>query len=105
MRQDYPTMPEHLLVFCEEFGAGCIGYSRYMLYPLIDPDEVYDEITAKELAGVVLIGDDFAGTVDGYDTNSDEWRFGSINSTGRFIADDHDRTIIDLLEKWFASKD
>jgi len=102
LRRDYPTIPDHLLIFFEEFGAGCIGDSSYMLYALIDPAEVYDEATAAELQGIVLIGDDFAGTNEGYDTRLAVWRFGSIDHTGRFQPNKEDETIISFLEGWLV---
>ena len=102
LQREYPTIPEHLLIFFEDFGAGCIGDSNYSIYPLIDPDDVYDEVTAAELKGIVLIGDDFAGTVDGYDTNEAGWRFGLIGSSGKFEPAENRTSIIDLLEEWYA---
>jgi hypothetical protein len=91
-----------LLEFFKEFGCGRIGNSRYMLYDLISPDEIFDPVTATGLEGVVLIGDDFAGDHEAYNTKSD-WQFGTVGGGGRFSPHSRYRDIVDFIEDWFAT--
>ena len=79
----YPDLPDHLRQLFTVLGVGSIGQSRYMIYAFMDPDELYDAETARALEGVVLIGDDFAGTSEAYQTRRG-WKFGSIGSSGEF---------------------
>jgi hypothetical protein len=81
---EHPKMPAHLRDFFAKVGCGSIGDSQYMIYPLIEPSDVFDPETAAGLEGVVLVGDDFAGTHEAYDTRGRSWRFGSIGSGGKF---------------------
>jgi hypothetical protein len=96
----YPDLPEHLRQLFAVVGVGAIGASRYMIHGLLDPDEVYDPDTAAALAGVVLVGDDFAGTCEAYDTKRG-WKFGSIGATGEFDANGYG-DFIDFLESWYG---
>ena len=95
----YPDLPDHLRQLFTVLGVGSIGHSRYMIYAFMDPDEVYDTETAQALEGVVLIGDDFAGTSEAYHTRRG-WKFGSIGSSGEFRENDGD--FIDFLESWYG---
>src|SRR5262249_11966390 len=83
LKKEFPDIPVHLVRFFEVIGCGCIGQSRYMIYDLLSPKGIFDDRTAATLEGVVLIGDDFAGCHEAYDTRS-RWRFGSVGGGGRF---------------------
>ena len=95
----HPNLPDHLRQLFTVLGAGVIGDSRYAIHALLDPAEVYDAETARGLDGVVLVGDDFAGTCDAYDTKRG-WKFGSIGASGEFTEADGD--LIDFLESWYG---
>src|SRR5436853_4756376 len=73
----HPDLPEYLRQLFSVVGVGRIVDGRYMIHGLLDPEEVYDPETASTLNGIVLVGDDFAGTCEAYDTKHG-WRFGSI---------------------------
>src|SRR3712207_6255586 len=66
----FPEVPTHLVNFFEVIGSGTIGPSRYRISELDSPDGIFDDETAAALDGIVLIGDDFAGGMDAYDTRS-----------------------------------
>ncbi len=97
LRGAHPSAPQHLLDFYQVIGTGRIGSSRYMIHDLLSPSDIYDPDNSTALASVVIVGDDFAGNCEGYDTNS-SWSFGSIGSSGTFesMGDDHP-TIVDWL--------
>lgn len=73
-----------------------------MLYNLIAPSFVFERQTAAELAGIVLIGDDFAGRHEAYDVRQNSWVFGMVGSNGRFSPHNKYSSIIDFIEAWFA---
>lgn len=96
----YPELPEHLRQLFTVVGIGSIGNSRYMIHALLDPDELYDPETAAALAGVVVVGDDFAGTCEAYDTKRG-WKFGSIGAAGKFDENGYG-DFIDFLNSWYG---
>ena len=98
--EEYPDLPEHLRQLFTVIGAGSIGRGRYMIHALLGPDEVYDPETATALAGVVIVGDDFAGTCDAYDTKHG-WKFGSIGGNCTFERSPYG-DFIEFLEKWYG---
>lgn len=95
-----PKIPAYLLQFFAEIGCGSIGESRYMIHDHIPPGDVFDEEIALKLEGVLLIGDDFAGTCEAYD----KWTFGSIGSRGEFKPHSEYATFLDFLEDWFLTE-
>ena len=98
----YPNIPGNLKYLYEKLGYGSIG-GRYTIHALIEPDEIYDSETAKCLNGIVIVGDDFAGNCDAYDTKAD-WQFGSIGHDGVFEPDEED-DFISFLTGWFTDED
>jgi hypothetical protein len=98
-----PDIPSHLASFFEVIGCGTIGRSRYKLYGLISPRGIFDDQTASTLPGVVLIGDDFAGRHEAYDSLAN-WRFGSVGGNGRFQPHTQYETVIDFIEDWYAKE-
>ncbi|MEM1179188.1 MAG: hypothetical protein AAGM22_12640 [Acidobacteriota bacterium] len=54
-----------------------------MVHVPMGPDEVYDDETAAELEGVLLVGDDFGGYCEAYNTTKD-WEFGFVDDCGVF---------------------
>jgi hypothetical protein len=51
----------------------------------------------------VLIGDDFAGQHEAYDTKG-RWRFGTVGSSGRFEPYTEYKDFVDFIERWFAEE-
>jgi hypothetical protein len=99
----FPGMPDDLLRLYENYGYGTIGHSRYMIHCLMEPDEIYDPETALGLAGVLVVGDDFAGHCEAYDA-ANGWMFGSIGSNGNFEPyDGIYSSFTDFLNSWFVA--
>jgi hypothetical protein len=103
LKKEFPDIPAHLVKFFEVIGCGCIGQSRYMIYDLHRPEGIFDKRTAAGLEGVVLIGDDFAGTHEAYDTRS-RWQFGSIGGNGSFQIHTEYANFIDFIEAWYVNE-
>ncbi len=100
----HPKVPEHVLEFFKVIGCGSIGPSRYMIYDLIDAVEIFGEGSAADLDGIVLIGDDFSGHHEAYDTKT-KWRFGEVGSSGRFEPHTAYRDFVEFIERWFVDSD
>ncbi|AEA45653.1 hypothetical protein [Fluviicola taffensis] len=99
LEKKYGDMPKDLKELYAKLGYGTIGDSYYSIHVLLEPDEIYDEITANELKGKYIVGDDFCGTCQAYDADNN-WVFGSIDSNGKFnILTDYYADYIDFLEK------
>ncbi|WP_145312040.1 hypothetical protein [Gimesia fumaroli] len=79
----YPRMPEDLKELYLTLGYGSIASSSYMIHIPTEPDEIYDEETAKGLEGILIVGDDFSGTCEAYNAKQG-WLFGTIGSHGQF---------------------
>ncbi len=79
----YSSIPANLRSLYEDLGYGGIGPGHYSIHVLMDPDEIYDLETAAALKGKLIVGDDFAGCCQAYDTQNN-WEFGYIESTGEF---------------------
>lgn len=104
IKKKHPKVPAHVLQFFKEVGCGSIGPSRYMVYDLIDAAEIFGKGSEAELDGIVLIGDDFAGHHEAYDTK-DGWRFGSVGGNGTF--DPYGklyRDFLEFMERWFVEE-
>jgi len=84
VQKEHPAVPKEYLDILATLGWGTIGKLRFQLYSgLVAPSSIYDATTAKKLAGVLLIGDDYSGYCVGYHTLKD-WKFGEISSNGTF---------------------
>lgn len=101
LRSEFPGIPDDLLAFYREVGCGTIGASRYMIHDPTHPDAFYDDETARSLAGIVIVGDNFSGTCDAYDSRNG-WAFGSIDSSGKFQRSSQHATFIEFLESGYA---
>jgi len=69
--EKYPNMPTSLIQIYKELGYGTIGESLYYIHIFLQPDEIYDELIASLLEGKIIVGDDFAGYSQAYDTKND----------------------------------
>ena len=100
----YPNFPAELTDLYTIVGTGRIGSSSYSIhFPPSDPEDIYDSATAKELNGIIIVGDDFAGNCEAYNTNGG-WRFGTIGSDCRFEPYDEFKSLTDFLLDWFEPK-
>jgi hypothetical protein len=104
VKRRHPKVPAQVLDFFKVVGCGSIGPSRYMIYDLIDAVEIFGEGSATELDGIVLIGDDFAGQHEAYDTKT-KWRFGTVGGSGRFQPHTVYRDFLEFIERWFVEDD
>lgn len=69
--KEYPNAPLDYIDFLREVGYGDIGDGYYMIYSgLITPENIFDELTAKQLDGVLFFGDDFNGYCGGFLTTN-----------------------------------
>jgi hypothetical protein len=80
LRRDRPGLPADYVEFLRRVGAGRLGRTGFMFYAgPIEPGDVLDAETAAGLAGVLFLGDDFAGWLAGFDTRA-EWRLVGVSS-------------------------
>jgi hypothetical protein len=98
----HPKMPAHLRDFFSQVGCGSIGDSRYMIYGLISPAGIFDEETARGLQGVLLVGDDFAGTHEAYDTRGGSWQFGTVGGSGKFQPSKEPKDFVAFITDWYG---
>jgi hypothetical protein len=103
VKRRHPKVPAEVLKFFEIVGCGSIGPSRYMVYALIDATEIFGEGCAAELGGVVLIGDDFSGQHEGYDTKNG-WQFGTVGGNARFEPHSAYHDFAEFIERWFVEE-
>ena len=85
IEKSQPNMPGDLKELYRTLGYGCIGDSRYMIHVPMEPTDIYDKNTAKDLNGILIVGDDFAGNFEAYG-----------NETSNFIR---------FLTEWFVDKE
>ena len=72
----FPELPEEYLGLLREIGYGSYGKMGFSIYggPL-EPDEIFDPETAKELENYIFIGDDYSGWMIGYEKTKKGYRF------------------------------
>jgi hypothetical protein len=99
----YPDLPDHLRELFTVVGVGTIGDGRYMIHGTLDPLDVFDVETARGLEGIVLVGDDFAGTFEAYDARRG-WRFGTVDSSCEFCEKGprQSRNFLEFLESRYG---
>lgn len=100
MKRRHPNVPAQVLDFFKAVGSGSIGPSRYMIFELIDAVEIFGKGREADLEGIVLVGDDFAGEHEAYDTKN-KWRFGMVGSSGRFQPHTVYRDFLEFTGRWF----
>lgn len=104
IEQQFGKIPPELKELYTKLGYGGIGDSYFRMHLFLEPSDIYDADTAQALDGILIIGDDFAGTCYAYDTKHN-WIFGYIDTDGTFehllgIYSD----FIDFLEKNILDK-
>ena len=101
VKRRHPKVPAQVLEFFKVVGCGCIGSSRYMIYALINAVDIFGKGCEEDLDGIVLIGDDFAGHHEAYNTK-DKWKFGKVGGGGRFQPHTAYRDFLNFIEQWFV---
>ncbi len=104
IRQASPSLPDDYFASLRELGYGSIGQGMYMVYKgPISPADVFDSATAGDLGGVLLVGDDFAGTHEAYQVSDTAVSFGCVDSSRpRFVAH-QDMTFAEFLARRYAA--
>lgn len=60
-------------VFRTEIGFGTLNNEAFVIYSApVEPDDIFDEQTAKEFIGIHLVGDDMGGLSLGFETKNDK---------------------------------
>ena len=96
IRSQFPDAPEHYLEFLRQVGYGSLG-DNFMLYSgLCAPDDIFDTETATDLAGVVFLGDNFAGWMVGFDTRNG-WQLVGVDSSSLTPEPEPAKTVADFV--------
>lgn len=83
---DFPLAPLDYVALLSELGWGSVG-GRYMIYAgPVPADEVFSG-SRSVLRGVVLVGDDFAGTHAAYFISPQGWQFFVLEHTDLALHD------------------
>ena len=103
--RQFGDIPSEVKQLYTKLGYGCIGDGYFQIHFFLEPIDIYDVDTAQQLDGILIVGDDFAGTCYAYDSKNN-WTFGCIESNGKFepllgIYSD----FIDFLEKYILDWD
>lgn len=83
VEEKYPNIPENLKYLYRNLGYGTVGDSFYSIHMLLEPDDIYDPETSKQLKGKYIVGDNFCGDCHAYDAENN-WTFGYIDCNGNF---------------------
>ena len=75
----FPGIPKDYLDFLAEIGTGTLKDAAFVIYSApIFPSDIYDPVAAKQLTGLLIIGDDFQGYCVAFDAAHD-WSIVEIN--------------------------
>ena len=77
------SLPNELKELYLKLGYGSIENGFFTIHFLIEPEDIYDEISAKELSGKIIVGDDGCGDCYAYDYKNN-WKFGYIDCNCEF---------------------
>jgi hypothetical protein len=104
LRQRYPGVPDHYLAFLQQVGYGSLSGS-FMLYGgLVGPEEIFDPHMIAGLEGLVFIGDNFSGTLVGFDTRNG-WRLVCVDDHTHEVATEEARTVGEFIARRVAEWD
>jgi len=78
LRRQYPNLRDDYFVFLSTVGWGETVAGPMIYEGPVEPDEIYGP--RDELAGIVLLGDDFQGYCFGYNAESD--CYGEVSDDG-----------------------
>ncbi len=101
IEQQFGEIPSDIKMLYLKLGYGSIGRGQFSIHCFLKPTDIYDAETARQLDGILIVGDDFAGTCYAYDAKNN-WIFGCIDYGGEFepllpMYSD----FLDFLEKYF----
>lgn len=103
LRVRYPWLPDDYFAYLREVGWGQIGESQYMVYSSpLEPSEVFDPRTAKDLKGIVLVGDDFGEACEAYANRNGRSQFGTVSKEDGTFAAHSEATLFAFLISWFG---
>jgi hypothetical protein len=106
LRKEHPGLPDELAALWSIVGCGFVQPSCYALHCLLDPTFLWGKrAVARDLPhlqGVWIVGDDFAGGHEAYDSK-DGWAFVHIEGGG-MMTRQPDESFLDFLERWFLAK-
>jgi len=86
IRKEYPHVPEDYLEYLREVGWGMIG-DGYMVYSgPIGADEIYDQVSANHLKGILFFGDDLQGHCAGFNTSTN-WTLVEVDPTNISVSE------------------
>ena len=104
LQNHLPELTFEYLDFMRSIGWGPIGHSRFMIYSgPIEPESIFDAAAAEELAGILLIGDDFAGWSVGFDTRQN-WKLIGIDSSDTKEIESLGVSLVDFQTRKFAPR-
>ncbi len=96
IRSEFPQVPDHYLNFLRHVGWGSLG-DNFMLYSgLVEANEIFDSRTSADLAGILFLGDDFAGWMLGFDTRNC-WRLVGVDSSSLTAEPEQAQTMGDFF--------
>jgi hypothetical protein len=103
IRSAYPQVPGHYLEFLRRVGWGSLGSGNFMIYSgMCEPGDIFDEMTAVKLRGLLLVGDDFAGWLLGFDRDTG-WRMVGVNN-GSLDGPVRARTLVEFIAQRVADR-
>lgn len=103
IRREAPSLPDEYFASLREVGHGSVGRGMYMVYKgPIAPGDVFDASTAADLAGVLLVGDNFAGTHEAYQVSDAGAVLGCVESSCPSFVAHEDISFAKLLERRYA---
>ena len=79
----FPDIPYHLHLYLKLIGFGTIGASNFSVHIPFEAHHIFDIQEASHLADFVLLGDDFAGTFEAYDT-CNNWQLACVDEHWNF---------------------
>lgn len=97
--QKFPELPDDYIEFLTQVGFGNLGESFSIFEGFVYPDNIFDEITAKELSNYIFIGSDFSGWTLAYDMRKKPFELVLFDHSSPcpFDKDKQPKTIIQFL--------
>jgi hypothetical protein len=103
IRRQHPGVPQHYLAFLRQVGYGSLGRSFMVYSGLVESDEIFGARSAT-LDGVVFFGDNFAGTVVGFDTRHG-WRLVGVDDHTLEVDPEAARTVGEFIARRVAEQE
>ena len=98
LQRKHPQVPAHYLQFLKNVGWGNVGDMGFMFYQgPMEPSEIYDAETAKDLKGILFIGDNFGGWVLGV---NERGNLVSFDGSSAGPEPEEEGTVYEFLADW-----